>query len=115
MSLQDRKIYWLPNELTKYAAVAEIAHRIGASRILAAGDSLLDVDLLQRADAAIAPRHGELHSSGWSAAPHVRRTACSGLLAGEEIVEWFHNNAFGHPPSPGVDHLRPTACPPAGA
>jgi hypothetical protein len=87
-SLQGRKLYWVPAALTKSAAVAEVARRSGCERVVAAGDSLLDVDLLLAADRAVHPRHGELYDQGWSA-PAVERTATSGILAGEEIVDWF--------------------------
>ncbi|SHF52870.1 hypothetical protein SAMN05443575_0207 [Jatrophihabitans endophyticus] len=88
VSLQGRKLYWVPRPLTKSAAVAEIARRAGAGHILAAGDSLLDADLLLAADAGIAARHGELVAAGWHA-PHVVVTEAQGVLAGEEIVAWF--------------------------
>jgi hypothetical protein len=87
-SLQGRKLYWVPAALTKSAAVAEVARRADCARVVAAGDSLLDVDLLLAADRGIHPRHGELYEQGWSA-PGVERTATSGILAGEEIVAWF--------------------------
>jgi hydroxymethylpyrimidine pyrophosphatase-like HAD family hydrolase len=87
-SMQGRKFYWVPRPLTKSAAVAEVAARTGASTVLAAGDSLLDLDLVRDADRAIVPAHGELVHSGW-AAPHVEVTSESGVLAGEQIVEWF--------------------------
>src|SRR5581483_2084983 len=87
-SLQGRKLYWVPERLTKSAAVAEVAKRSGCERVLAAGDSLLDVDLLLAAERGIHPRHGELHEQGWSA-PNVVSTEASGIAAGEEIVRWF--------------------------
>lgn len=88
VSMQGRKLYWVPASLTKSAAVAEISARTGYDRILAAGDSLLDADLLVAADAGIAARHGELVASGWSA-PQVAVTAAAGIIGGEEIVDWF--------------------------
>jgi hypothetical protein len=87
-SLQGRKLYWVPEPLTKSAAMAEVARRAGATLTLAAGDSLLDVDLLLWADRGIHPRHGELFEQGW-AARRVERTAVSGAAAGEEILAWF--------------------------
>ena len=84
-SLQGRKLYWVPEQLTKSAAVAEVARRAGAGTVLAAGDSLLDVDMLLAADRAIHPAHGELYERGWSA-PRVTLTAARGAFAGEEIV-----------------------------
>jgi hypothetical protein len=91
-SLQGRKLYWVPERLTKSAAVTEVARRYGSERILAAGDSLLDVDLLLAADLAIHPRHGELYDQGWSART-ATTTAASGILAGEQIVNWFRAHA----------------------
>ena len=88
VSLQGRKLYWVPDPLTKSAAVAEVARRAGTDVLLAAGDSLLDADLLEAADAGIAARHGELVASGWQA-PHVAVTAAEGIAAGEEIVTWL--------------------------
>lgn len=87
-SMQGRKLYWVPKTLTKSAAVAEVAERIGADVILAAGDSLLDIDLLVFATLGIHPRHGELFDSGWSH-PGVLQTAHTGVRAGQEILEWF--------------------------
>jgi hypothetical protein len=88
VSAQGRKLYWTPAGLTKAAAVREVSDRIGAELVVAAGDSLLDRELLCYADRGIQPAHGELFSSGWSA-PQVERTRSAGVLAGQEIVEWF--------------------------
>jgi hypothetical protein len=88
LSLQGRKLYWVPRSLRKSAAVAEVARRTGAQRVVAAGDSLLDADLLEHSDRGIVARHGELVASGWRA-PHVTVTGRAGVLAGEEIVDFF--------------------------
>ncbi|MFI1012760.1 HAD family hydrolase [Streptomyces sp. NPDC020965] len=85
VSLQGRKIYAVPKPLTKSAAVHEVARRTGAEKILAAGDSLLDADLLLAADRGWRPGHGELADSGWHA-PHVEALAEKGVAAGEEIL-----------------------------
>ncbi|MFJ9677082.1 HAD family hydrolase [Streptomyces sp. NPDC101194] len=85
VSLQGRKIYAVPGPLTKSAAMNEVARRTGATLTLAAGDSLLDADLLLAADRAWRPAHGELADTGWSA-PHVEVTAGHGVAAGEEIL-----------------------------
>jgi hypothetical protein len=85
VSLQGRKVYFVPAPLTKQAAVAEIARRAGTERVAAAGDSLLDAPTLTAADVAVRPAHGELHERGWTV-PHLRVTSAAGLLAGEEIV-----------------------------
>lgn len=88
VSAQGRKVYWVPVGLTKSAAVAEVAQRIGASLVLAAGDSLLDADLFDVADLGIRPAHGELATAKFTA-PNVVVTAATGAAAGEEIVAWF--------------------------
>ncbi|MFK4222385.1 HAD family hydrolase [Streptomyces sp. NPDC019890] len=94
VSLQGRKIYAVPKPLTKSAAVREVARRTGAELILAAGDSLLDADLLLAADHGWRPGHGELADSGWSA-PHVDALPQSGVAAGEEILRRFHSFSNG--------------------
>ncbi|MFD4943225.1 HAD family hydrolase [Streptomyces sp. NPDC058239] len=88
VSLQGRKIYAVPGPLTKSAAMNEVARRTGATLTLAAGDSLLDADLLLAADRAWRPAHGELADTGWNA-PHVDVTAEHGVAAGEEILRHF--------------------------
>jgi hypothetical protein len=88
LSLQGRKLYWVPRSLTKSAAVAEVALRTDTTTVLAAGDSLLDRDLLEAADRGIVARHGELVASGWHW-PTVDVTGSSGVRAGAEIVDWF--------------------------
>ncbi|NHC43686.1 HAD family hydrolase [Motilibacter aurantiacus] len=88
VSLQGRKLYLVPRPLTKSAAIVEVVQRVGAGRVLAAGDSLLDAELLELADAGVRPAHGELHDQGWNA-PHVGVTRSSGVMAGEEITRWL--------------------------
>ncbi|MEU7482490.1 HAD family hydrolase [Streptomyces sp. NPDC042319] len=88
VSLQGRKVYAVPKPLTKSAAVREAARRAGADRVVAAGDSLLDADLLLAADRGWRPGHGELADAGW-AAPHVTALEERGAAAGEEIVRAF--------------------------
>ena len=85
VSLQGRKLYCVPAPITKEAAVAEIARRVGATTVLAAGDSLLDRGMLAHATLAFRPHHGELDDAGYDA-PHLTVTRARGLLAGEELV-----------------------------
>lgn len=88
VSLQGRKVYAVPKPLTKSAAVREVARRTGARTVLAAGDSLLDADLLLAADRAWRPGHGELADTGWHAG-NVEVLADRGVAAGEEILRRF--------------------------
>ena len=88
VSLQGRKIYAVPKPLTKSAAVREVARRTGATWTLAAGDSLLDADLLLAADRGWRPGHGELAEAGWTA-PAISALPERGVLAGERILREF--------------------------
>jgi hydroxymethylpyrimidine pyrophosphatase-like HAD family hydrolase len=92
VSVQGRKLYCVPAALTKSAAATWIALQIGADRWVAAGDSLLDRDLLEAADAAVMPVHGELAQSGWTAR-HVAVAPGDGVAAGEWIVDWLLGQA----------------------
>ncbi|MFI7103039.1 HAD family hydrolase [Streptomyces sp. NPDC050161] len=94
VSLQGRKIYAVPQPLTKSAAVAEVVRRTGATEVLAAGDSLLDADLLLAADHGWRPGHGELADTGWQA-PHVTALTARGAAAGEQILRAFLRGATG--------------------
>ncbi|MFB9391016.1 HAD family hydrolase [Streptomyces coeruleoprunus] len=102
VSLQGRKVYAVPKPLTKSAAVREVARRTGARTVLAAGDSLLDADLLLAADRAWRPGHGELADTGWAAA-NVEVLAARGVVAGEEILRRFLAAAAAE----GADPARP--------
>ncbi|MDH6118618.1 AcrR family transcriptional regulator [Kitasatospora sp. GAS204A] len=104
VSLQGRKVYAVPRALTKSGAVAEVLRRVagrgeaaGAAgeppdgvpvELLAAGDSLLDADLLLAADRSWRPGHGELAEQGWTA-PQLTALVRRGALAGEEILAAF--------------------------
>jgi hypothetical protein len=90
VSLQGRKVYAVPRPLTKSAAAAEVLARAGGGRLLAAGDSLLDADLLRAADVAVRPAHGELADAGF-ALPHLHVTAAVGAAAGEELLGWLRD------------------------
>jgi len=80
-TLHGRKLYLLPAGLTKLRCV----EYLGASTLLAAGDSLLDAPLLAAADVAWCPRDAELVQAG--AVPDgVRVTREANLGAAEEIA-----------------------------
>lgn len=85
VSLQGRKVYAVPKPLTKSAAMHEVARRTGAELTLAAGDSLLDADLLLAADRGWRPGHGELADIGWTG-PAITALPERGVAAGERIV-----------------------------
>jgi hydroxymethylpyrimidine pyrophosphatase-like HAD family hydrolase len=99
VSLQGHKLYLLPAALDKAAACAHVAERLDADRVVAGGDSLLDLGMLQTADAAIRPAHGELHLRD-VALPGCRVTQTSGARAGDEILRWYARQVL--PASPGA-------------
>ncbi|GAD83143.1 hypothetical protein NCAST_17_01250 [Nocardia asteroides NBRC 15531] len=95
-SQQGRKIYTMPDAVCKSLAVAEVRRRLVDSGQLAesaglftAGDGALDAPMLVAADEAIRPRHGELEDLAFTA-PNLTVTETAGILAGVEILEWFH-------------------------
>lgn len=94
VSLQGRKVYAVPGPLTKSAAAAEVVARCGGGPLLAAGDSLLDADLLAAADAAIRPAHGELADTGF-ALGHLAVTRATGVAAGAELLDWLADRVAG--------------------
>ena len=95
VSLQGRKVYAVPRGLTKSAAAREVLARTGAGTLLAAGDSLLDADLLEAADLAVRPAHGELHDAGWTRDGLVV-TSASGGAAGAELLTRLGELAVRH-------------------
>lgn len=88
VSMQGRKIYAIPEPLNKERALAEVSARLGATRVLAAGDGALDAGFLAAADEGMRPPHGELAALDWQH-PTVRVGSRSGVLAADDIVEWF--------------------------
>jgi hypothetical protein len=91
VSVQGRKVYAVPEGLSKGAAVQRLRARLGAPVLLAAGDSLLDAPLLELALAsggAVRPAHGELHDLGW-VPDGLHVTVASGARAGEELLDWL--------------------------
>lgn len=88
MSMQGRKVYMVPAPLTKEAALAHVADRVGATTWAAAGDSLLDAGMIAGSVNGRVPRGSEL-ASGCALGRHVRLTDALGIRAGEEIAEWI--------------------------
>jgi hypothetical protein len=108
-SVQGRKVYALPRPLTKAAAAAEVIARTGGGALWAAGDSLLDAELLQYADAAVRPAHGELADVGFHAA-HLAVTAATGVAAGQELLAWLLARARTNSPPRPTASAAPGSC-----
>jgi phosphoserine phosphatase len=92
VSRQGRKVYVMPDPVTKQLAIEEVRSRLGTAPEVsfAAGDGVLDQPMLVAADAAIRPRHGELEELGWKH-PNVAVTDGRGLAASEEMLTWLLN------------------------
>lgn len=91
LSVQGRKLYLVPINVNKKAAMQYIKVKEGIDQVIAAGDSLLDYDMLKAADFAMAPAHGELYSlylQGILGLEKIRFTQESGIKAGEEILDY---------------------------
>lgn len=86
LSLQGRKMYLVPERVSKGEALLYLKERLGLQKAVAAGDSLLDESLLSAADHAIAPCHGELFKH-MPAHEHISYTTASGMSASEELLE----------------------------
>ncbi|MFZ3372379.1 MAG: HAD family hydrolase [Desulfitobacteriaceae bacterium] len=89
VSLQGRKLYLVPNYVSKRNAVAYIKENEGVSRVIAAGDSLLDLSMLKYANQGIVPQHGELYSlyvHGLIDLSFLHITTSSGIVSAEEIL-----------------------------
>ena len=87
MSLQGRKLYFVPKAVNKWDAVAYIKEKSNRDFVAAAGDSLLDLPMLEVADYAIAPIHGELSEVGNATMKRtIHRTKQRGILAAEDIL-----------------------------
>lgn len=83
MSLQGRKLYFVPKPVNKWDAVAFLKEKLGKTFVMASGDSMLDLCMLEVADFAIAPAHGELAGEKLD---RIVRTKAKGIRAAEEIL-----------------------------
>ncbi|NQX68919.1 hydrolase [Paenibacillus alba] len=88
-SIQGRKVYIVPQAVNKRDAVAHVKQLLGEDKVAASGDSLLDQVLLDFADYAIAPRHGELfRQQQLNPTGSYRFTEESGIFATDEILTY---------------------------
>ncbi|PWW30241.1 hydroxymethylpyrimidine pyrophosphatase-like HAD family hydrolase [Cytobacillus oceanisediminis] len=91
VSLQGRKLYFMPNPICKGEAVKFIKDREGISSVYGAGDSVLDHDFLQFCDYPYVPNHGELVKYSSLCLPY-KISKNRGVKAGEEILADILNN-----------------------
>lgn len=87
LSIQGRKIYFIPSVVNKWDGVSFVKEQLGAKQVIAAGDSLLDLDMITQANYGIAPSHGEIYDL-LQQDLSVPFTQQNGLLASEEILQF---------------------------
>lgn len=92
VSLQGRKLYVVPAAVNKSDAIIHVRRTVRSEPMVASGDSLLDKSLLESADYAIAPCHGEIFAEQQSGLvkskyPFTKR---SGVFAGDEILQYVN-------------------------
>jgi hydroxymethylpyrimidine pyrophosphatase-like HAD family hydrolase len=90
LSLQGRKLYFMPSPICKGEAIKYIMEREGVEKSIGAGDSLLDYPFLNICQIGYIPRHGELTLEKIINPTH-HLTIQKGAFAGEEIVRNVHN------------------------
>ncbi|KRF09667.1 hypothetical protein ASG89_15750 [Paenibacillus sp. Soil766] len=96
-SVQGRKVYIVPEAVSKGAAVAHLKQVLGGRKVIASGDSLLDQSLLDIADYAIAPGHGELfRQEQIGQTGKYRFTEESGIFAADDITSFVHSTHSEH-------------------
>lgn len=89
-SVQGRKVYFIPSFINKWDAVNYVAEIEGKKTIYTAGDSNLDVCLIEQAKFGLIPRHGEAAVNFG----HLGLTQKTGILASEEIIETILSKRF---------------------
>lgn len=89
LSIQGRKLYLVPNSINKLTAIKYVSEKCNVKDFLAAGDSLLDKQMVGSAHCGFIPAHGELYNQcqeGVFDGENLRITENSGIEAGEEIL-----------------------------
>lgn len=82
-----RKVYFIPKCVNKRDALAYIAKKVGAKKIVTSGDSRMDLTMASISERFIIPRHGELVSfETLSQDDQVVLTASKGISAAEEVI-----------------------------
>jgi hydroxymethylpyrimidine pyrophosphatase-like HAD family hydrolase len=82
-----RKLYFIPNCLSKKDAVAHIAEKEGIQKIISAGDSVLDLEMAEISERFISPRHGEVYRLHRDQTEKIVYTKNYGISAGEELIK----------------------------
>lgn len=84
ISLQGRKLYFIPKAISKGAALEFLCRQLGVKAFAGAGDSILDWDFLRNCHHRFVPSHGELKRDASESS--ITYTKKVGIEAGEEIL-----------------------------
>lgn len=88
-----RRVYLMPQAVTKARAAAWVSDRLGGTFRVAAGDSELDRTLLEWADFAMIPAHSP--AAGFALhLPRAGVTECGGPRAAEQICDWMTRQSW---------------------
>ncbi|QTA85704.1 HAD family hydrolase [Desulfonema magnum] len=88
IALHGRKLYFIPNCVNKRDAVAHLAEQEGlTTKIISAGDSVLDLDMAEISNLFISPCHGEICQSHREEDDGVTYTKNYGITASDELLE----------------------------
>lgn len=80
------KVYLLPSELTKWKALSFLKAKLSEEIVVAAGDSLMDYEMVSNADFGITPPHGAIHQHGLAVSPIIL-TESTGIPSGLELLK----------------------------
>jgi hypothetical protein len=83
VSLHGRKLYVIPKSVNKWDAVQYVREKTGKKTVYTAGDSDLDLCLIEGGHFGIIPKHGDTAKKY----PHFIQTVQEGMIASEEILE----------------------------
>lgn len=95
ISLQGRKLYCMPSVINKWEATEYVCSKIGTEKVFGAGDSLLDLPLLQNADIGLIPAHGEIFNKNLQEEYNLETSNFKGINASKEIAEIARNIIMG--------------------
>ena len=84
-TIQGQKVYVIPKEITKSNAIQFLKERLKQNRVIAAGDGKMDKDMLEIADIAILPKHGELFLK-YKYNKEKLITVDDGIFSADEII-----------------------------
>lgn len=85
-TIQGRKVYIVPKEITKSSAILFLANELGIKKIITAGDGKLDVDMLEIGQIAFTPKHGEVYKEELYNGENLRVIG-EGITASEDILK----------------------------